>query len=123
MTAREKAVERIVDGLQCSIKEAEEIYEADRAIDRGEHMDFDLSAEEHKKAIKQANAKERKAPTAYKFETRERKPNEPKRELIEILHKALEANVQNIEIVNLEREIVFTFNEVKYKIVLSAPRK
>lgn len=42
--------------LNCSQKEAEEILEADKAIDQGKRMDFDLTPVQEKQAIKYANA-------------------------------------------------------------------
>lgn len=40
--------ERIMHYLKVSAEEAEEIIAADKAIDRGERMDFDLSPEQEK---------------------------------------------------------------------------
>ena len=48
-------IERIMRSLKCSRAEAEEILAEDKKIDRGEAVDFDLSAEEHKRAMKNAN--------------------------------------------------------------------
>lgn len=70
-------------------------------------------------------ASEKKTPTVYKFDTkkRTRKENPTKRELIEVLKGALEGfEVENLEVTNIERELVFTLGGVKYKVVLSAPR-
>ena len=70
-------------------------------------------------------ASEKKTPTVYKFDTkkRTRKENPAKRELIEVLKGALEGfEVENLEVTNIERELVFTLGGVKYKGVLSAPR-
>ena len=70
-------------------------------------------------------ASEKKTPTVYKFDTkkRTRKENPTKRELIEVLKGALEGfEVENLEVTNVERELVFTLGGVKYKVVLSAPR-
>lgn len=70
-------------------------------------------------------ASEKKTPTVYKFDTkkRTRKENPTKRELIEVLKGALEGfEVENLEVTNIERELVFTVGGVKYKVVLSAPR-
>ena len=43
-------IERIMRSLKCSRAEAEEILAEDKKIDRGEAVDIDLSAEEHKRA-------------------------------------------------------------------------
>ena len=102
--------------------EAEEVIAADRKIDKGEKMDFDLTKEQIK-ATREYRQVERK-PTVYNFNKRERKPNEPKRELIEMLRKAVEGSgATDIEVTNIERQIDFKVDGVRYRIVLSAPRK
>lgn len=102
--------------------EAEEVISADRKIDKGEKMDFDLTKEQIK-ATREYRQAERK-PTVYNFNKRERKPNEPKRELIEILRKAVEGSgATDIEVTNIERQIDFKVDGVRYRIILSAPRK
>lgn len=62
--------------------------------------------------------------------TRERKADEDKRFLVRLLEQALSnsdderfGQLPQIETTNIEREIDFTFNNRKFKIVLSAPRK
>jgi hypothetical protein len=59
----------------------------------------------------------------------ERKPNEDKRFLVRVLLNALASNDDpgfgeefQSETVNPEREFLFTYNGIKYKVVLSAPR-
>ena len=100
--------------------EAHEVLEADKRIDKGEDL-FPLN-EEQKTTEKKMRQADRK-PTVYNFNKRERKPNEPKRELIAILREALEAVSNEIEITNPERQIDFVYGGNKYRIVLSAPRK
>ena len=69
-------------------------------------------------------ARAERAPTAYKFTRRERKPNNGKRNLISMLAKFLEPHVdEKVEITNEEREINFKMQGVKYRIILSCPRK
>ena len=99
-------------------------------------MDFDLTAEQEKatRKYRQADRKE----TVYKFQPRERKPNEPKREIIRAIkdllyelqadfeensHPEYTISPENIEITNPERQIDFVHNGVRYRVVLSAPRK
>ena len=52
--------------------------------------------------------------------TRERKANTDKREIIQCLDDALCGLVDDVKIVNPEREIEFIYNDIRYKIVLSA---
>lgn len=101
--------------------EAKEVLEADRKIDKGEKMPFDLTKEQEKatRNLRQADRK----PFVPKLEKRERKPNEAKREIIQVLDEALTDLVDDVTVTNVERQIDFVYNDVKYRIVLSAPRK
>ena len=101
--------------------EAKEVLEADRKIDKGEKMLFDLTKEQEKatRAMRQADRK----PFVPKLDKRERKPNEAKREIIQVLDEALTDLVDDVTVTNVERQIDFVYNDVKYRIVLSAPRK
>lgn len=95
------------------------VLESDKRIDKGEKL-FELTAEQ-KQAEKKAKGTGTR--TVYNFQKRERKADNDKHEIIETLCKGLCAElVDDIEIINPEREIIFTYNDKKYKIVLSAPR-
>lgn len=103
-------------------EEAESVLADDKDIDRGKKKDFDLTKEQIK-ATREYRQAERK-PTVYDFSKRERKPNEEKRMLIEVLRAAVEGSAgTDIEVTNIERQIDFKFNGTRYRIVLSAPRK
>ena len=115
-------LQRIMANLKCTEEEAAEIMAYDKAVDKGEKTPHDLTPAQNKVAQSYARTGTRK-PTVYKFEKKERKPNEPKRELIEMFAAVLTENSINHAIMNPERQIDFTFNGVKYRIVLSAPRK
>ena len=69
----DKEIDKLVDLLGCSIEEAKDILIADKKIDKGEKMDFDLSKEQEKQAKKFANATTHKKPVAYKFDKKEKK--------------------------------------------------
>ena len=107
--------------LGMSEAEAKEVLEADRKIEKGEKMSFDLTKEQEKatRAMRQADRK----PFVPKLDKRERKPNEAKREIIQVLDEALTDLVDDVTVTNVERQIDFVYNDVKYRIVLSAPRK
>ena len=106
--------------LGMSKEEITDVLESDKRIDRGEKL-FELDPELEKGA-KKARQADRK-PTAYNFQKRERKVNDDKRTIITALDETLCQIIgQQPEIINAEREIVFYFNGVKYKVVLSAPR-
>jgi hypothetical protein len=111
--------------LGISEEEARQVLEDDKRIDRGEKL-FELSAEQEK-ASKQARQADRK-PTVYKLDNtngkRSKKANEVKAGLIELLSEVVKEQpaCNSLEIVNNEREFVFSWMGTKYKVVLSAPR-
>lgn len=119
----------------------EEMLEDDKAVDRGEIMEWDLSPEEHKKAMKYANADEhkkadpqptettKKQPTVYNWSTegKKRKENKPKQQIIDAIFQFLAQNAelspQNVQILNKERQISFDFADEKFEITLTQKRK
>lgn len=112
-------IDLLMKNLDITESEAVEVLEADRQIDKGEKL-FELTAEQSK-ASKQARIVPR-TPTAYNFTKRERKTDNTKRELIDLLVESLTPRVNNLDVVNAERELTFIYNDRKFKIVLSAPR-
>lgn len=103
-------------------EEALQVLADDKDIDHGKKKDFDLTAEQIKDT-RQYRQVER-SPTVYNFNKRERKPNEPKRGLIEFLRQALvDYGATDLEVTNIERQIDFKVDDVRYRVVLSAPRK
>lgn len=113
-------IKMLMENLHCTEDAARDVMETDRAIDRGADP-FPLTADQ--KATEKKMRQGKRAPTAYKFEKRERKPNDAKREIIQTLDDALCDLVDDVTVTNPERQIDFVFNEIKYRIVLSAPRK
>jgi hypothetical protein len=113
--------------LGYSDEQIAEMLEDDKAVDRGETLPWDMSAEEHKKAMKNANADEHKKPTVYKFDKRERKENKPKQEVINAIYAFLTENcpfsAENVEILNKERQLSFDFADEKFEITLIQKRK
>lgn len=115
-------IERIMRSLKCSRAEAEEILAEDKKIDRGEAVDFDLSAEEHKRAMKNANTGTREP----KDEKTARKQREnPTKEAIiaEIANFLAGKGYNSVEITNKTRQISFKFGEDAYDLTLIAKRK
>ena len=105
---------------------ADEILAADKAIDRGERMAFDLDPETEKMAKKMANAGTRKKPTVYNFDTskRQRKENPTKAILITTLFDFLSTSdlCENVLITNKERQISFSSGENKFELTLVQKR-
>ena len=127
----ESQIVRIMQGLRCPREEAIEIFLADKAIDRGERMPFDLDPETEKMAKKFANVQERKkkAPTVYNFDTstKKRKENPTKSGIIAEIAKFLEEKsenaCENVIITNAERQISFTIGDNTYEFTLVQKRK
>jgi hypothetical protein len=122
MSMDESLIAKHMNILGISREEAIQLIEDDRRIDKGEKL-FELTSEQ-KQAAKKARQADRK-PTIYKFDTSKRKrpANESKRLLIDTIKTALENIGANVEITNIEREMILMFEDTKYKVVLSAPRK
>lgn len=114
MTEKEKALKKL--GL--TDEEIAEVIETDKRIDKGEKL-FELPKE-----LEQGARKARMSGNCngYTKTAREKKVDTEKRFLIETLELALSPFAENVEIANPEREMTFTHNEKKYKIVLSCPR-
>lgn len=118
----EKLIAKHMASLGISREEAIQLIADDVAIDKGAKL-FSLTPEQEKES-KKARQADRK-PTVYNFDTSKRKraENTDKRFLIQNLQALLgQIQSEDVEVTNPEREIVFHFNGVKYKIVLSAPR-
>ena len=119
-------VEKLMKNLGISEEEALEVIKADKEVDRMSQKELNASlTPEQKKAIKSATKVGEKKPTVYKFDTskKTRKENPTKQDLLECLRSAVEGyGVENLEVINKEREFVFFVGGTKYKVVLSAPR-
>lgn len=113
-------VENIMQLLDCDEEQAKQVIEDDKRIDKGEKL-FELTAEQQTVAKKYRQG-DRK-PTVYNFNTRERKADNDKRELIALLNATLD-EVATCEptVTNPERQIDFLYKGKKYRVVLSAPR-
>lgn len=116
----EKRIAELMRLLDISREDAIDVIKSDEEIDRGAKL-FELTADQ-KKAEKQmrtttsVNAYGRKV-------TRTKKSDNDKAFLISILEKAIAENAENVVVTNAEREINFSYDGRKFKVVLSAPRK
>ena len=113
--------------LGCTAEEADDIIATDKMIDQGQRTPYDLDPEREKMAKKFANAREKRKPTVYQFQKRERKANPTKGGIIAELAKFLEENsefaVENVEITNKERQIAFKIGENAFELTLTQKRK
>ena len=118
MTEKEKTIQLYMSKLDLSREEAEQMW-----IDEQEDNLPDLTAEQ-KQVVKEMTQADRKIETAPR--KRERKPDENKRLLIAALVDCLlEANpdeMEDVSIVNPEREIEFRYCGDRYRLTLSKPR-
>ena len=119
--------ERIMQGLGVDETTAEQILACDKAIDRGERMEFDLSPELEKQAKKMINVQEHKKPFVPTFKKVERKENVTKSEIIAEIVAFLSENptlcAENVQILNKERQISFQKGENTFEITLVQKRK
>ena len=118
----------LMRNLHLTEAEALDVIDADKCIDRGEKMEFDLPEDKAKVAKEYAkiNAKG-KAPTVYKFDKRERKANPTKQSIIAELAKFLTEQSENacedIVITNAERQVAFRIGDNNYELTLVQKRK
>ena len=117
----ESQIERIMRGLKCTEAEAIEIAKADKEIDRGAKMPFDLSADAEKVAKKYAKTGTRTT-NGEKIE-RKRKENPTKGAIIaEIAQFLAENGYESVEILNAERQIALKVGEISFELTLVQKR-
>lgn len=117
----EKEVKRLM-ATGMTEAEARETALYDAEVEAGEATEFDLTPEQQKIAKKYTNTGTKKK-TEYQFSKRERKPNEGKRELIEIFKKALENAQITPNVSNIERQIDFVYKNEHFSITLTQHRQ
>ena len=115
----EKEILHAMKTLDLTREEAIEMLREDEEIDRGGNP-HPLTAEQEKasKAARIVSTGPRTTPVK-----RERKPNMAKRDIIQVLDEALTDIADNVTVTNIERQIDFELDGVRYRVVLSAPRK
>lgn len=120
----EALIQKHMATLKCSREEAIDLIECDDEIDKGNTELFALTAEQKK--IVRAVTKADKNPNAKRTVKRERKIDEDKKHIFDILRIPLEGYQLNGEIENLtcknEAEISFTYNGNEYTVKLTKHR-
>ena len=119
--------EKHMKTLGLSREDAIQLVLDDKAIDKGEKMDFDLTPEQ-KKVSKKYTGTGTKKRTVYKFDTKKRKKENPvKQTIIAEIEQFLLKNdaicAENVEITNKERQIAFKICENDYELTLVQKRK
>ena len=116
MNEKEKTIQLYMSKLDLSREEAEQMWQ-----DEQEDNLPDLTAEQKAVAKEMAQADRKKESTPRK---RERKPDDDKRELIKKLKELLDSVADEVsKVTNPEREIEFNYNNNRYRLTLSKPRK
>ena len=121
--------------MKYSDEQIEEMLEDDKAVDRNEPLPWDMSKEEHKKAMKYANVDEhkkpteKKAPTVYNWsnEGKPKKQNITKEALVSALAQFLADNVdlgcESVEITNKQGKVSFKVGDNDFTFSLTQHRK
>lgn len=119
---KEEIIENMIDKLEISIEEANELYEYDKQVDKTpdnkQALEYDLTVEQVKDIKKYKNTK--KGATGKQAN---RKANNDKLFIMEVLQKALQDNGIAFEIENKERILLAEYNGNKYSITLAQKRK
>lgn len=124
----EKRIIELMQTLDLTREEAIELVQEDEKVDKMtvKETENDLTAEQ-KQAIKKAKGGAKAVDAFGKKRVVERKADEDKRTLINLLYSTLhrgdDPSCENIEVTNPERQIDFNMNGRRFRIVLSAPRK
>ena len=102
--------------MGCTEEEIADMLKCDKEIDRGADL-FPLA-----KDLEPGAKKARRADRTDTPKPREHKPNEDKQTLLHLLQCGLDNDVADLVVINQEREFLFTYGGIKYKVVLSCPR-
>ena len=113
----EAEIQKLMKNLDLSREEAIQLLQDD-----DDDVTVELTPDQQKVANKMMQG-DRKKETAPR--KRERKPDNDKRHLIDLLEIAVGHNpdVTDFEIVNVEREVMFRYNGTLYRLTLMKPRE
>ena len=113
----ETEIQKLMKNLDLSREEAIQLLQDD-----DDDVTVELTPDQQKVAKKMMQG-DRKKETAPR--KRERKPDNDKRHLIDLLEIAVGHNpdVTDFEIVNVEREVMFRYNGTLYRLTLMKPRE
>lgn len=116
-TYPKERIDELARLLDIESHEVLEMLADDERIDKGEKL-FELNAEQEKASKKARQVSSGVQKTSTK---REKKADNDKSTLIDAIVGSL-SSLAEITVVNPERELTLTYNDRKFKIVLSAPR-
>ena len=117
MAFKESEIQKMMKNLDLSREEAIQLLQDDE-----DDVSVDLTAEQ-KKVVKEMSQGDRKKETTAR--KRERKADEDKRHLINLLEIAIGHNpdVTDFEMINPEREVTFKYKNTLYRFTLMKPRE
>lgn len=123
--AEEKKIYNLIRKLGLSYQEAEAVVLDDKAIDKGEKL-FELTEEQKKVAKKMTNFDTKNIRNDQK-RTVNRAKNATKgaiiAEIVQFLSENSQFSIENLEIINEERQFGFKIGENAYEITLTQKRK
>ena len=114
-------VQDLMMKLGITEQEAVELMAYDKAVDRGEKTEFDLSKEQQAVVKKMTITHGRQ--TTGETKPRVRKENATKGGLIAKLAEFMGENAENVVILNKERQIAFQIGEDMFELTLVQKRK
>ena len=122
MALADEMIATLMKNLEITEEEAKEVMECDKRIDKGEKL-FELPEEkkEVEKKMRQADRKQNAVNAYGQKVTRDKKKNASKVYILDKLCEAVQG-FADTEIITPEREFVFIYENVKYKVALSCPR-
>lgn len=111
-----------MDTLRIPETEALEILAADKAIDRGERMPFDLSSEQEKAAKKNIRGERKQTTTKPRVKTDDEKI-QMYQEILGFLKEFSSFDLKNLQLSPKNNEINFTLGENDYSLRIIRHRK
>lgn len=114
--------------LNLTPEQEQELLAYDKKIEHDSgKTEYDLTPEQEKIARKYTHTGTRKKPTGYKWTTRQRKPNATKggiiAEIADFLEKNSQFSVENMQIINKERQFSFEIGGETFEFTLVQKRK
>lgn len=113
-----------MQSLGVSREEADEILAYDNKVEHTSRAEYDLPPDKAKVAQKFAHTGTRKMKeTGLNLPKKERKPNEAKRDIMEVLRKAVAELSEAVTVTNIERQLTFELDGETYEVTLVQKRK
>ena len=110
--------------LKVSREEADAILAYDNKVEHTSNAEFDLPPDKLQVARKFAHTGTRKMKeTGLNLPKKERKPNEVKRDIMEVLRKAVSELSETVTVTNIERQLTFDLDGETFEVTLVQKRK